>query len=156
MKRVSQIGGLLKKIYRLYSLELLSRLQAKGFTDLRPSFLEILSFICDSQGASIKTIGKHCGLKKQTMTSHLNELEKRGYIVRKVSERDKREQEIHLTEYGEKFKFHLLDVVGEIEKDYSIRMGEVELDRVQHLLANFHSELSQLKDIQESQRELFF
>ncbi len=142
MKRISHIGNLLKKIYRSYSQELLSSLQERGFTDLRPSFLEILMFLCEHEGPSIKEIGRVCGLKKQTMTSHLNELEKRGYIIRKASLADKREQNVFLTEYGEKFKFNLVEVVDNLENRYSGRVGEVELDRVQLMLENLHKELT--------------
>jgi DNA-binding MarR family transcriptional regulator len=142
MKKISQIGSLLKRIYRLYSTELLAGLQQKGFIDLRPSFLEVLLYICENDGPSIKEIGKGCGLKKQTMTSHLNELEKRGYIERKNNPRDKREQNIYLTEYGEKFKLHLLETINEIEQIYSDLIGDVELDRVEHLLKNFHSKIN--------------
>ena len=148
MKKISHIGSLLKRIYREYNSELLLSLQQKGFTDLRPSFLEVLLFICENEGPSIKEIGGACGLKKQTMTSHLNELEKRGYISRKLNSRDKREQNIFLTEYGEKFKFTMFESINEIESSYSQVLGEVELDRMEHLLTNFHSKLSQSKDNQ--------
>ncbi|MBL7665742.1 MAG: MarR family transcriptional regulator [Bacteriovoracaceae bacterium] len=141
MKKISNIGSLLKKIYRMYSLELLSNLQARGFTDLRPSFLEILMYLCENQGPTIKEIGVACGLKKQTMTSHLNELEKRGYIIRKISAVDKREQNVFLTEYGEKFKFNLLEVINDLESNYSEKVGAVELDRVNLMLENLHREL---------------
>ena len=90
MKKIANIGSLLKKIYRVYSVELMKELQSRGFNDLRPSFLEILMYLSENDGPSIKMIGKACGLKKQTMTSHLNELEKRGYITRVHSEHDKR------------------------------------------------------------------
>jgi len=142
MKKISAIGSLLKKIYRLYNLELLSSLQEKGFTDLRASFLEVLLFICEYEGPAIKSIGEACGLKKQTMTSHLNELEKRGYIFRKSNFKDRREQNIYLTEYGEKFRFSLFESINEIEKNYTDAIGEVELDRVEHLLKNFQVKLS--------------
>jgi DNA-binding MarR family transcriptional regulator len=142
MKKISSIGSLLKRIYRVYSAELLSSLQGRGFTDLRPSFLEVLLFICENNGPSIKEIGAGCGLKKQTMTSHLNELEKRGYIHRKANIKDKREQNIFLTEYGEKFKFNLYESIGDLEKIYSQIVGEVELDRIELLLKNFHQKLA--------------
>lgn len=138
MKRISIIGSLLKKIYRQYSNELLVSLQRKGFTDLRPSFLEVLLFVCESEGPSIKAIGRACGLKKQTMTSHLNELEKRGYLQRHVNERDKREQNIFLTTYGERFKLSLMESISELERIYTDRLGDVELDRVEHLLRHFY------------------
>lgn len=141
MKKVSEIGGLLKKIYRLYSNDLLSQLQSRGFIDLRPSFLEILMYICENEGPSIKEIGLACGLKKQTMTSHLNELEKRGYIIRKPSDKDRRELRVSLTPYGEKFKFALIEVTNDLEQEYLKSIGEVELDRILMTLENFHQRI---------------
>lgn len=141
MKKVSSIGSLVKKIYRTYSTELLSSLQSRGFTDLRPSFLEVLLFICEHEGPSIKEIGTGCGLKKQTMTSHLNELENRGYIERRLNLYDKREQNIFLTEYGLKFKLNLFECIGEIEKKYTDLVGDLELNRIELILKNFHSRL---------------
>ncbi len=141
MKKVSSIGSLVKKIYRSYSGELLILLQDRGFTDLRPSFLEVLLFICEHDGPSIKEIGSGCGLKKQTMTSHLNELESRGYIERKINPSDKREQNIFLTEYGLKFKLNLFECITEIEKKYTDLIGDLELNRVELILKNFHSKL---------------
>jgi len=142
MKKASAIGSLLKKIYRSYSGELLRNLQIRGFTDLRPSFLEVLLFICEHDGPSIKDIGTGCGLKKQTMTSHLNELEKRGYIERRNNPSDKREQNIFLTEYGLKFKLNLFECINEIEKMYTTLIGDLELNRVELTLKNFHSKLN--------------
>ena len=141
MKKVSSIGSLVKKIYRNYSVELLSLLQVRGFTDLRPSFLEVLLFVCEHNGPTIKEIGSGCGLKKQTMTSHLNELEKRGYIERKLNPEDKREQNIFLTEYGLKFKLNLFESINEIEKKYTDLIGDLELNRIEMTLKNFHSKL---------------
>ena len=146
MRKISLIGGLLKRIYRSYSTELLDLLEQRGFTDLRPSFLEVLLYICEVDGPSIKEIGRSCGLKKQTMTSHLNELEKRGYIERRPGLRDKREQHIYLTGYGEKFKLNLFECTDEIEKSYTQIVGDVELDRVEHLLKNFHSKITSAKN----------
>lgn len=141
MKKVSSIGSLVKKIYRNYSAELLKNLQQRGFTDLRPSFLEVLLFVCEHDGPSIKDIGVGCGLKKQTMTSHLNELEKRGYIERRNNPQDKREQNIFLTEYGLKFKLNLFECINELEKKYTDLIGDLELNRVEMILKNFHSKL---------------
>ncbi len=141
MKRIANIGSLLKKIYRVYSVEIIKELQSRGFNDLRPSFLEILMYLSENDGPSIKMIGKSCGLKKQTMTSHLNELEKRGYVKRIISEHDKREQLVNLTDYGEKFKLNLLQVTNDLERRYTSNLGEVELDRVEMMLDNLYREI---------------
>jgi len=150
MRRISIIGSLLKKIYRNYSTDLLVALQAKGFLDLRPSFLEILMFVCDTEAPSIKEIGHACGLKKQTMTSHLNELEKRGYIIRKTGERDKRELKVFLTDYGQRFKVNLLEVINDLESNYLKTVGDVELERIVHTLENFHNKIVNPNDSQQS------
>ena len=150
MKRISIIGSLLKKIYRNYSSDLLVALQSKGFLDLRPSFLEILMFVCDTEAPSIKEIGHACGLKKQTMTSHLNELEKRGYIIRKTGERDKRELKVFLTDYGQKFKISLLEVINDLENNYLKSVGDVELERIVHTLENFHNKIGNQNPNQQS------
>lgn len=142
MNRLSSIGSYLKKLYRIYSQELLNSLQNKGFTDLRPSFLEVLLYICENEGSSIKEVGQNCGLKKQTMTSHLNELEKRGYTLRKINPNDRREQNIFLTDYGQKFKFSLLEAINDIEEKYSSVLGRIELERIDHVLKNFHEKIA--------------
>lgn len=136
MKTISTIGSLLKRLYRHYSNELIKGLQDRGFTDLRPSFLEVLIVICEREGASIKEIGFECGLKKQTMTSHLNELERRDYISRRINPKDKREQNIHLTTMGEKFKLALMETLEEVEASYVGRVGSVELERTEFVLKN--------------------
>lgn len=137
MQRISQIGSLLKKIYRNYSSQVLSGLREEGYLDLRPSFLEILSYVCQEPATSIRQIGAACGLKKQTMTSHLNELEKRGYILRATNEADRREQVVRLTEYGEKFKLSLIKVVSELEEKYIHVIGALEMERVETTLNNY-------------------
>jgi DNA-binding MarR family transcriptional regulator len=148
MKKIAEIGALLKKIYRVYSNDLLGELQVRGFLDLRPSFLEILMYISNNNGSSIKLIGVACGLKKQTMTSHLNELEKRGYINRKAGEKDRRELEVFLTNYGEKFKLALLEVVEDLEASYIDVLGEVEVDRILHTLENFQEKLNKKDQVE--------
>jgi len=154
MHRISNIGSLLKKNYRLYSFELLVELQNKGFSDLRPSFLELLTFICDTQGPSIKEVGNACGLKKQTMTSHLNELEKRNYIFRKVNPLDKREQNIFLTEYGKSFKLSLTEAISKLEENYVKELGDFEINRIEEVLKNLFREFSKKKElnVEESHR----
>ncbi len=148
MKKLSRIGSLSKKIYRIYSNDLNTKLQSNGFLDLRPSFLEILMYICENHAVSIKEIGLACGLKKQTMTSHLNELEKRDYIVRKVSDKDRREFVVSLTEFGEMFKFTLLAASSELEEEYLKNISEVEMDRIAIMLDQLYIKIQSRQDEQ--------
>lgn len=139
--QISQIGTLLKKIYKLYSNSLLEKLQDRGFTDLRISFLEVLNFVSHNDGGSIKAIGTGCGLKKQTMTSHLNELVKRGYLKREKGKSDRREQNIFLTTYGQQFRLALNESIEELDQHYSHLVGDVELERLLSILNRTHDRL---------------
>ena len=141
MQQVAAIGSLVKKVYRLYSGSLLDSLRQRGFSDLRPSFLEILLYVCENDGPLIRDIGNSCGLKKQTMTGHLNELERRGYINKRPSQKDKRGQEVFLTEYGEKFRLNLYESMAELEKEYSDRIGSLEIERLVNNLDGFHKRI---------------
>jgi DNA-binding MarR family transcriptional regulator len=132
--QISQIGTLLKKLYKSYSNELLEKLQDRGFTDLRVSFLEVLNYVSRNDGVSIKLIGDGCGLKKQTMTSHLNELVKRGYLRREKGQNDRREQNIYLTSYGQQFRIALNECISELDEHYSQLVGSVELERLLSIL----------------------
>lgn len=139
MEVIADIGSHLKKIYRDYSAKLLKKLIEKGFTDLRPSFLEILIFMTENQGPTMKEIGLACNLKKQTMTSHMNELVKRGYLLKKRGVEDKREQLIYFTALGEKFRMNLVESINEVQSSYFEEFGEIELLKIQSTLNSFYS-----------------
>lgn len=76
------------------------------------------------------------------MTSHLNELQKRGYIIRKINEYDKREQNVYLTEFGERFKISLLESLEKVEEEFVRVIGDNELDRISNTLENMFNKLS--------------
>ena len=143
MRQMASINNLSKKIFRAYQSALLTRLKERGFDDLRPSYFELMRFIAEHPGSNIKTIGDFCGLKKQTMTSHLNELQGRGYISRKVSPEDRREQIIELTDLGQKFKLSLFESLEDLEGYYFSKVGEIDIERLQKNLNLFWDKLNQ-------------
>ena len=135
------IGNTLKKIYRTYSLDIISRLESLGHEGLTFSYLEVFSFICENEGSSLKMIGRSLGLKKQTMTNHISELEKRGLLFRQECPKDRRSQLIFLTEAGIGIKAHLYETTAVIEKEYEGIVGGIELERLRGSLDKLHSRL---------------
>lgn len=142
MSELIGIGNTLKKIYRAYSLDVLKELNSLGYESLTYSYLEVISFICENEGVSLKVIGKSLGLKKQTMTNHISELEKRGIIFRKQCQNDRRSQLIFLTETGESLKINLYKTIAKIEQDYAHIIGGIELERLKGSLDIFHERLA--------------
>jgi len=135
------IGNTLKKIYRIYSLDILDKLEQYGHDGITFSYLEVLSFICEHEGASLKLIGRSLGLKKQTMTNHISELERRGYLYRRACPRDGRSQIIFLTELGLSLKTHLFQSISEIENSYEKIIGGLELERIRNNLSKLNERL---------------
>jgi DNA-binding MarR family transcriptional regulator len=121
---------------------LLYELDLKGFHDLRASFLEILIIISKEEGPTLKYIGEKCHLKKQTMTSHINELVKRGYVKKVKGEKDGREQRVYFTQLGERLKLTLLEAIQDIESSYKREIGELEFMRVNEVLSNFYKKIN--------------
>ena len=135
------IGNTLKKIYRAYSRDIMLKLQTLGHEELTYSYLEVLSFICENEGSSLKLIGKSLGLKKQTITNHISELEKRGYLLRRPCLQDRRSQLIYLTEYGLSLKNQLNQSIHATENDYENIIGDIELEKLKEGLSTLHSRL---------------
>lgn len=135
------IGNTLKKIYRIYSLDILDKLEHFGHEGITFSYLEVLSFLCENEGVSLKTTGKSLGLKKQTITNHISELEKRGYLFRTPCPNDKRSQLIFLTELGLSLKKHLFQSISEIENSYEKIIGIIELERIRENLCKLNERL---------------
>ena len=94
-----------------------------------------------------KVIGKSLGLKKQTMTNHIAELEKRGVIFRKKCESDRRAQLVYLTETGESLKRSLFSIISKIEREYAEIIGGIELERLQGSLEKFHQRLERRDEL---------
>jgi len=68
------------------------------------------------------------------MTTHINELVKRGYVVKKVNPEDRREQAIYFTEFGNRFRIALQEISHQIHEEWSLHLGEVELKRLYFIL----------------------
>jgi DNA-binding MarR family transcriptional regulator len=137
MNITHEIGNLIKIIHRFYLNSYMKELKEFGFSDLRPSFIDILIFVSYNEGCSIKDIGNFCHLKKQTMTSHINELIKRGYIEKAANPEDKRQQVITFTSQGQKFKLALFQASENVLSLWKENIGEVELDRFKYSLERF-------------------
>ncbi len=130
MSEFSQICHLLKSNQKILESGRIHELHQLGFLDLRPSFFEILNFLDLNEGSSIKEIGAHCRLRKQTMTSHISELTTRGYIEKKTGVHDKRVGAIFLTEYGKRFLVALKQCDQALNDKLQSLLGSVEIERL--------------------------
>jgi len=70
--------------------------------DLTPGRFAILALIGENPGLSQTALGQACGRDKSSLTPALNDLKRRGLIVRRTVPRDRRSYALSLTEKGER------------------------------------------------------
>ncbi len=89
-----------KKMVRFLEMQLADR----GLGDLEPTCGNVLTVLYNHEGElSIKEIGDIVGKEKSTMTTLVNKLEAKGYVLKMKSEEDRRVINVKLTKKGEKY-----------------------------------------------------
>ena len=94
----------------------------------------MLSFIGAYGPSSVGELVRVFGYRKPTMTSMLNKLEKRGYLVRQLNPRDRRSLLIHLTEAGLQIAAEARRKVEGLEAEVLARVSEADMTGFQNVL----------------------
>lgn len=105
--------------------------------NLRPAQFAVLVLIRENPGLSQSTIGQILGIQRANFVSLLDELENRGWVERRSSQRDRRSFALHLTKQGETFMKRANAAHLEFEKVMSQRLGEHATKLLLRLLNEF-------------------
>ncbi|GAC16728.1 MarR family winged helix-turn-helix transcriptional regulator [Aliiglaciecola lipolytica] len=97
MKKYESLLVSLRKVIR--AIDLYSKKLSKE-TGLTSPQLIVLQHISNSDGVMVKDIATNINLSSATVTSILDRLEARGFLIRERSVVDKRKVELHLTDEG--------------------------------------------------------
>ena len=133
MAKIRQVGGRIsERILKQYNIEINS---AQG---------RIMFVLWQNDGISIKELAKKTHLKKSTLTSMLDRLEKMGYIRRQRSKKDRRKILIKRTEKDRTMEKEYVEVSEEITRLYyngfsksQIVDFEKDLERILNNLVEF-------------------
>ena len=69
----------------------------KNLTDIE---ISIINMLCNNNNIIIKEISEELQIPKSTLTSALDRLEKKNYVLRRISSKDRRSYGLELTEEG--------------------------------------------------------
>ncbi len=95
--------------------------------------------ICKNSGITQDALGKYLCKNKSSVTRHLNFLEDNGYIERKNSESDKREQLVFPTEKMLDILSEVTDITMEWNKMIAEDISEKELEIFHNVLDKMHA-----------------
>jgi len=127
--RSRNLRQLLLHSSRVVNNAIIRDLNQRGYTDLRSTHTALLSNL-DQEGNTITEIAERAGMTKQAMGRIADELEKKGYIIRKELQEDRRARLILFTDTGWELMLESFDVLNSLEQSYARLIGKRQMKSV--------------------------
>ena len=135
------IGALLRMPVDVVRRRMLDALHARGFTDIVPAHLVLLSWP-GPQGRRPTEIAAHAQMTKQAVNYLLGQLELLGYVQRRPDTDDQRSRRVHLTPRGREVAETMRRAVTEIEAEWRALLGDDDFSRLRTLLTRLNDGLA--------------
>lgn len=132
--RQRHIVRLLSKVLRQFNAESLSRLHARGHTQLTPAHIAVLPHI-DLAGTRPTVLAERADMSKQAAGQLVAELEARGYLHRLPDPADRRANLVGFTDLGRQFLRDAFDLKRALETEYRAVLGDARFEALQEALA---------------------
>ncbi len=116
------LGALLRVPWEAVRRRMLERLHEEGFDDIDAPCLTVFLHP-GPQGTRPSELAARLGMSKQALNYLLGELERRGYLERRVDPQDRRSKRIALTQRGERAGWVMRGAVSELEREWEARLG---------------------------------
>jgi len=135
------IALLLRVVYQHHSRAIESALQAAGFNDIAPSAGNVFPFI-PRDGLTVSALAELAGVRKQTMTQAVEQLERGGYLERRDNPGDRRSRLVFLTERGRTVTPVTHAAAAAVEQGWA---GLIGTDELEHLREDLRSLLEKIR-----------
>jgi DNA-binding MarR family transcriptional regulator len=120
-------------IYQHHSQAIEAALRAAGFNDIAPSAGNVFPFI-RPEGITISALAQLAGVRKQTMTQAVEQLERSGYVERRDNPDDRRSRLVFLTERGRSVTPVTHAAAAAVEQQWAGLIGTDELEHLRQQL----------------------
>ena len=138
MKDINVLSGIFELIHQSLDSEL-----KKEKVNMKCSHMVLLNIVHDNDGkADIKDIVSRLDKKKSTVTEMINSLEKKGYLLKKQSEEDKRIYYVEATEKAKKLAVLSYSIMDKVSAQMKTGFSEEEQKQLSDFLERIHSNLS--------------
>jgi len=127
------IGALLRVPAQAIQRRIIAELNAAGFEDLRVPHMAVLQFP-GPDGVRPGVLAERAGMSKQAMNQLLKSLERLGYLVRSDAPGEGRARIIRLTKRGRAVYAAMIDILRDVERDWSAELGAKRFAELKQLL----------------------
>src|SRR3954451_13415942 len=107
---------------------------AGGYRELRPTHNAVLRWL-DADGTRASVLAERSGLKRQALTQIVDDLVRLGRVDRRQDPEDRRAKLVVYTDKGRKGFALSRDVIADIEREYTLRLGKHGMRDLKHALA---------------------
>jgi DNA-binding MarR family transcriptional regulator len=119
--------------HRTLVAALMSRLVARGYSDLTPAFTGVMPLL-DAAGTRSTVLAQQAGITKQAMGRLIQELEARRYVERVADPADGRAKIVRLTKRGLEIREACLQAMQDLELLAAETLSKPELRKLQRNL----------------------
>jgi DNA-binding MarR family transcriptional regulator len=127
------IGALLRLPWEAVQRHMLERLHERGFADFDAAYLNVFQYP-GPQGARPSDLAGRLRISKQALNHLLGQLEKLGYLERRLDPDDLRSKRITLTARGNSAIRVIREAVAEIESSWAHQLGTKRVAQLRQLL----------------------
>lgn len=128
MDSIDMAGHLIRRLHQQSTQVFVQRTQAAGF-DLTPVQFAALDAIQAQPGTDQARLAEMIAYDRATIGGVIERLEQKGWVLRVVSERDRRARELTLTPEGRRILKALLPVVRGLQDEILQPLGEADRAR---------------------------
>jgi DNA-binding MarR family transcriptional regulator len=127
------IGALLRVPAQTIHRRIIRELNAAGFDELRLPHMAVLQFP-GPDGVRPSILAERAGISKQALNQLLRSLEGFDYIVRSDVVGDGNARVVRLTKRGRAAYSNIIDILRDIERDWSTELGPNRFAQLKELL----------------------
>jgi DNA-binding MarR family transcriptional regulator len=109
---------------------------AAGVPDMRPPYGFVIRALAGG-GRTLTEVAELLGVSKQAAIKVVDEMERRGYLVRAPDPSDRRAKRLVLTGKGERVRAAALQASHGLEAELRADLGEAEVDAMRRVLLRF-------------------
>jgi len=129
------IGALLRVPSQAIHRRIIEGLNAAGFKGLRTAHMAVLLYP-GPDGERPTALAERAGITKQAMNQLLRSLESLGYVERHDAPDAGNIRIVRLTERGDAAFAKIIDILRDIEREWSAELGPVRLAKLKELLTD--------------------
>jgi DNA-binding MarR family transcriptional regulator len=139
-RRPTNLGILLREPFRVGSAVLHQRFAERGHPEVRAPHGNVFQFL-DDDGTRVSVLAERAQVTKQSMAELVAHLESHGYVERVPDPNDRRAKLVRATRRGSEIYAIAREVVAEIEREWTRRLGKAKMRQLRELLEELNAGL---------------